>query len=138
MKKLPIVSQDGYMQLNDLPHDCIFNKERTGCGGTSMVLRNDECYVIAVPITELIVSKLFPKLDYEGKPITYDSIEIKAGISPDGAIIGLYGSFDARLKRELKNYLSQEGAKKILCTYDKLPLLTKYSDKTIIICIFTF
>jgi hypothetical protein len=51
MELLPIESSDGFLHLRDLPHNCIFNKVVTGCGGTTVVLRNSEDYVIAVPTT---------------------------------------------------------------------------------------
>ena len=57
MKLLPIISNDGFLHIEDLPHNCIFNKVVTGCGGTTVVLRNSEDYVIAVPTTELIINK---------------------------------------------------------------------------------
>jgi len=57
MKTLNINSTNGYLNLPDLPHNCIFNKVVTGCGGTTVVLFNDESYIIAVPTTELIVNK---------------------------------------------------------------------------------
>ena len=54
---LKIESNDGFLHLEDLPHNCIFNKVVTGCGGTTVVLQNSEDYVIAVPTTELIINK---------------------------------------------------------------------------------
>ena len=57
MKHLKINSQNGYLNLTDLPSNCIFNKVITGCGGTTIVLFNSENYVIAVPTTELIINK---------------------------------------------------------------------------------
>ena len=42
MKTLKINSTNGYLNLPDLPHNCIFNKVVTGCGGTTVVLFNDE------------------------------------------------------------------------------------------------
>ena len=58
MKTLNINSTNGYLNLPDLPHNCIFNKVVTGCGGTTVVLFNDESYIIAVPTTELIVNMM--------------------------------------------------------------------------------
>ena len=55
--------KDGYMVDSDLPHNCIFNKARTGCGGTSIALNNGENYVVAVPTTELIINKCSPMTD---------------------------------------------------------------------------
>ena len=40
MKTLNINSTNGYLNLPDLPHNCIFNKVVTGCGGTTVVLFN--------------------------------------------------------------------------------------------------
>ena len=57
MKKLLIDSEDGYLNLPDLPYNTIFNKVITGCGGTTIALFNGENYVIAVPTTELITNK---------------------------------------------------------------------------------
>ena len=49
MKKLEIQEHNGFLDLEDLPHNCIFNKVVTGCGGTTIALKNGENYVIAVP-----------------------------------------------------------------------------------------
>ena len=54
-----IPSNIRYLQeyLTDLPHNCIFDKGKTGAGGTSVALLNDEPYVIAVPFLSLIENK---------------------------------------------------------------------------------
>ena len=57
MTKLNITSENGKLNLLDLPHNCVFNKKITGCGGTTIALFNNENYVIAVPTKELIVNK---------------------------------------------------------------------------------
>lgn len=57
MKELKINSNSGYLNLPDLPHNCIFNKVITGCGATTIALFNNEPYVISVPTTELITNK---------------------------------------------------------------------------------
>lgn len=103
MKKIYIKEKDGYMTINDLPHNCIFNKVRTGCGGTTIALGNEENYVIAVPTTELIVNKL-------------NSTE---------NLFGFYGNYTPILKKNLISYTGKKGVKKIMCTYDKLPLLVE-------------
>lgn len=118
MKKLTIKSDTGYLNLDDLPHNVIFNKVITGCGGTTIVLFNGEDYVIAVPTTELITNK---------------TGLLEAGVSsvtsPDGKeqrIFGLFGIFSYGVKKELKEYLATTGVKKVMCTYDKLPKLVEY------------
>ena len=57
VKTLKIESNNGYLQMEDLPQNCIFNKVVTGCGGTTIVLFNERDYIIAVPTTELITNK---------------------------------------------------------------------------------
>ena len=98
-----IKEKDGYMTINDLPHNCIFNKVRTGCGGTTIALGNEENYVIAVPTTELIVNKL----------------------NSNENLFGFYGNYTPILKKDLISYTGKKGVKKIMCTYDKLPLLVE-------------
>lgn len=117
MKTLKIESQNGYLNLTDLPHNCIFNKVITGCGGTTIALFNNENYVIAVPTTELITNKTGL---LEGGLATITS--------PDGKeqkVFGLFGTFSYALKKELKEYLTTSDIKKIMCTYDKVDALTK-------------
>ena len=115
MEILKIESNDGFLHLEDLPRNRIFNKVVTGCGGTTVVLQNAEDYVIAVPTTELIINKTditmagISKRDYNG-------------IRP----FGLFGRFDDAAERKLKDYLNCSGIKKIMCTYDKVPKLMEY------------
>ena len=117
IETLKIESNDGFLHLEDLPHNCIFNKVVTGCGGTTVVLQNTEDYVIAVPTTELIINKTdittagISKIPYNG-------------ICP----FGLFGKFDNSVERQLKDYLNSTGTKKIMCTYDKVPKLMEYLD----------
>lgn len=118
MKTIKITSQSGYLNLPDLPHNCIFNKGITGCGGTTIALFNDEPYIVAVPTTELIINKT--GLDCAGAATI---------ISPDGkeqTVFGLFGIFSYQVKKQLKEYLSGSGVKKILCTYDKVAKLSEY------------
>ena len=115
MEKLKIESNDGFLHLKDLPHNCIFNKVVTGCGGTTVVLQNAEDYVIAVPTTELIINKT----DLISAGISNRTYN---GIRP----FGLFGRFDDAVERLLKKFLISAGTKKIMCTYDKVPKLMEY------------
>ena len=115
MEKLKIESDDGFLHLKDLPHNCIFNKVVTGCGGTTVVLKNAEDYVIAVPTTELIINKT-------NNTTAGVSKEPYNGIYP----FGLFGRFDDAVERKLKEYLNSPHIKKIMCTYDKVPRLMEY------------
>ena len=118
MKNLKINSTNGKLNLSDLPQNCIFNKVITGCGGTTVALFNDRNYVISVPTTELIVNKT--GLNEAG---------LSTITSPDGKtkveVFGLFGVFSYKVKKELKEYLSTSGVKKIMCTYDKVAALSK-------------
>lgn len=118
MKHLNIKSNDGFLHLSDLPKNCIFNKRITGCGGTTIALKNEINYVIAVPTTELIVNKI--KRTDSGVGVT----TFKDGTSVE--IFGLFGLFDYQTKKSFKEYLNKDGVKKIICTYDKLPKLKEY------------
>lgn len=40
--------------MKDLPDNVMFNKVTTGCGMTSVVLKNELKYVLAVPFVSLI------------------------------------------------------------------------------------
>lgn len=106
--------------MEDLPHNCIFNKVVTGCGGTTVVLRNSEDFVIAVPTTELIINKT-GRTDAGSSMLTFDGKE--------QSIFGLFGKFDDA-RKELVSYLSSSRTKKIMCTYDKLPKLIEYLNPT--------
>lgn len=58
MRKIKISSNDGYLNLKELPKNCIFNKVITGCGGTTIAMKDNDYYVIVCPTVELIINKL--------------------------------------------------------------------------------
>ena len=120
MKTLKIESDNGYLNLTDLPSNCIFNKVITGCGGTTIALFNNENYVIAVPTTELITNKTGL---LEGGLTTITSPNGK-----EQKVFGLFGTFSYALKKEFKEYVASSGIKKIMCTYDKIEAITKILD----------
>ena len=98
-------TKDGFLVMNDLPHDCIFNKVKTGCGATTIAIKNAENYVIAVPTTEIIENKCYP-IEQSDK---WSAQSKKAGLSPVRNLFGLYGNFTKALKDKLKEYLIGEG-----------------------------
>jgi hypothetical protein len=63
MKKNEINIESGCKYLSDsqsikaLPKNCIFDKGKVGCGGTTIAITNDEPYVIAVPYVSMILNK---------------------------------------------------------------------------------
>ena len=90
--------------IKDFPNNCYVNKQITGCGGTTLVLRNTVNYVILVPYINLLKSKIADNKDIVD-------------------VIGIYGETSSE---EITAYL-KSGAepKKIVCTYDSLPKLLK-------------
>jgi len=119
MEKLQINSSDGFLHLRDLPHNCIFNKVVTGCGGTTVVLSNSEDYVIAVPTTELIINKT-GRTNAGSSVLRFDGKE--------QSIFGLFGKFNSQVASDLNSYLESKGTKKIMCTYDKVPRLLDFIE----------
>ena len=121
MSELKINSNNGFLQMEDLPQNCIFNKVVTGCGGTTIVLFNERDYIISVPTTELITNKT---------GLTEAGVTIIK--SPDGiktqSVFGLFGEFTYGVQKELKQYVASPGTKKILCTYDKVRQLIRFIE----------
>lgn len=127
MIKLEIQEQDGFLIMEDFPKNCIFNKVKTGCGATTIALTNDENYIIAVPTTELVINKCYPPKDRDGKDKIWKKSQIQAGVSPvNENLFGLYGKLNGTVKAKLRKFLKKDGAKKIICTYDKVDKLFEF------------
>ena len=90
--------------IKDFPDNCYVNKQITGCGGTTLVLRNAVNYVVLVPYINLLKSKIADNQDIVN-------------------LIGVYGETDSE---EITAYLeSGTEPKKIVCTFDSLPKLLR-------------
>lgn len=90
--------------ISDFPDNCYVNKQITGCGGTTLVLRNAVNYVVLVPYINLLKSKIADNKDIVD-------------------LIGVYGKTEPE---EITAYLeSGTEPKKIVCTYDSLPKLLR-------------
>lgn len=121
MLPLDIQERDGFLIMDDFPENCIFNKVKTGCGATTIALTNNENYIIVVPTTELVINKCYPSKDKDGNDLVWKQSEIISAISPlNTNLFGLYGKFNVATKNKLKKFLSKDGVKKIICTYDKV------------------
>lgn len=119
-----IQEKDGFLIMEDFPKNCIFNKVKTGCGATTIALTNNKNYIIAVPTTDLVISKCYPTKDKNGNDLFWKKSEIVTGVSPiNPNLFGLYGKFTIHTKNKLKKFLNKEGVKKIICTYDKVEAL---------------
>lgn len=88
--------------MYDLPHDAFIDKGVTDCGGTTLVLTNNEKYVVAVHSLGLLKNKC------EQHP----------------HVLGVYGETP---NDEISNFI-EFGGKKIIVTYDSLPRLIKEID----------
>ncbi|MEG0459827.1 MAG: DEAD/DEAH box helicase family protein [Vagococcus sp.] len=86
--------------IKDFPDNCYVNKQITGCGGTTLVLRNNIDYVVLVPYVNLLKSKIADNKNYN--------------------VLGIYGE---TATKDIEEYLQQDGTKKIICTFDSLPRL---------------
>lgn len=89
--------------ITDFPDNCYVDKQITGCGGTTLVLRNNIDYVILVPYINLLVSK------------QVDNVGIVE-------LVTKYGDGDS--DETIENYLTDKTRpRKILCTFDSLKSL---------------
>jgi len=44
--------------MTEIPPNCIFDKGRTGCGGTELALTNGKHTIIVMPYVNLVVNKV--------------------------------------------------------------------------------
>lgn len=86
----------------DFPENTVINKQITGIGGSSLVLTNDEPYVIAVHLIDMIKCKV-------GQADLYPNV---------------LGVYSAVTTEDIKKYVAN-GGKKIMVTYDSLPKVSE-------------
>ena len=103
---ITIIASDSSEKLSnlikDFPDNCYVNKQITGCGGTTLVIRNAKNYVVLVPYINLLKSKL---ADNQG-------------------IVDLIGVYGDTEREEITEYLKDtSSSRKIVCTFDSLPKL---------------
>ena len=90
--------------ISQLPTNCLFDKGKVGCGGTTIALKNSIPYVIAVPFNSLIDNKV---RQY------------------NGLVLGVNGYTS---KKEVTDYLESVETPKIMVTYDSIEKLSKWID----------
>lgn len=93
--------------FNELPVNCLFNKGKTGCGGTEVVLRGKKNAIIAVPYISLIINKIEKNTEHEDR---------------SDVILGVHGDVT---NEGIIDYLKSHEIKKIMVTYDSVPRLVK-------------
>ena len=84
--------------MSELPVNCLFDKGRTGCGGTTLAIKNKLDTIIAMPYVNVIKNK-------------------------QGQHKNLLGIYQGVTKEEIIDYLNTNQIKKIAVTYDKLEFL---------------
>jgi hypothetical protein len=90
--------------MNELPVNCLFNKGRTGCGGTEMAINQKGHTIIAVPFVNIA----------KNKEITNDRRQY--------GVLAVHGAVG---KDDIINYANANETLKILVVYDSLPRLIK-------------
>ena len=88
-------------KINELPKNCLFDKGKVGCGGTTLAIEGSEPYVIAVPYAGLVGNKV---RQYPNERCPYRILGVSEGVTPDS----------------IRKYLSQAAVPKIMTTYDSL------------------
>ena len=84
-----------------LPKNCLFDKGKVGCGGTTLAIEGREPYVITVPYAGLVGNKV---RQYPNERCPYRLFGVSEGVTPDS----------------IRKYLSQAAVPKIMTTYDSL------------------
>lgn len=88
--------------LNELPKNCLFDKGKVGCGGTTLAIESKEPYIVCVPFQSLVKNKIaqYPNDRYTGE---------------------LLGVLEGVTDYDIKRYLKRVDLPKIIVTYDSLP-----------------
>jgi hypothetical protein len=94
--------------LKDFPDNCYVNKQITGCGGTTLVLRNDVDYVVLVPYVNLLKSKVA-----DNQYLDHINLIIRGGKWVDN---------DEKITELLAD---RSKPRKVICTFDSLTALMK-------------
>lgn len=98
--------------LDELPQGCVFLKGVTGCGATTLALRDHSNSIIALPTRNTVMSKWVKRDDLSKEIISYDNTVLPI-------YAGLNDSKDHLFNYINKNIIFNEPIK-IVCTYDQL------------------
>ena len=93
-------------EMDELPINCIFDKGKVGCGGTTIALTDNHDTIICVPFVSLIENKVSQPEKYPNVLGVYEGISVRA----------------------IKTYLAGDHVKKIMVTYDSLEKVMKYIE----------
>lgn len=98
--------------MTELPVNCLFDKGKTGCGGTTIAIENDKDTIIAMPYVNVIKNKVaqYPNEKCDKK---------------------LFGIYEGVTKDEILDYIKNNKIRKFAVTYDSLErLITLLHDNT--------
>lgn len=106
-------TNDKYLSdyIDELPENCLFNKGKTGCGGTTLAIQSADSYVIAVPFKKLIQNKCEK---YE------DIIAVTGEVSEEELLSKISQKINNSLYKYNKNWKVT-----IMTTYDSLYKVNK-------------
>jgi hypothetical protein len=90
--------------MTELPVNCLFDKGKTACGGTSVALENDKNTIIAMPYVNVIKNKV---AQYPNDRCTHE----------------LLGIYEGKTNKDILDYINTHEIKKIIVTYDSLERL---------------
>ena len=114
MDKKTIQADKKYTYLNEfmteLPVNCLFDKGKTGCGGTTIAIENEKNTIIAMPYVNVIKNKVaqYPNKDCDKE---------------------LFGVYEGVTKDEILDYINRNEIKKFAVTYDSLDRLIGLLDE---------
>lgn len=87
--------------MSEIPANCVFNKGITGCGATTLAIKQPGNTILAMPFRGLV--------------------ENKAASNPE--LLGIHGDMDR--EKEIIKYIGSHNPIKIATTYDSFPLVCK-------------
>ncbi len=90
--------------MTELPVNCLFDKGKTGCGGTTIAIENNKNTIIAMPYVNVIKNKM---AQYPNEECSNTLFGIYEGVTDD----------------EILDYITRNEIKKIAVTYDSLERL---------------
>lgn len=90
--------------MTELPVNCLFDKGKTGCGGTTIAIENDKDTIIAMPYVNVIKNKVAQYPNKECSNI-------------------LFGIYEGVTDEQIIDYIKNNQIKKFAVTYDSLERL---------------
>lgn len=114
MDREPIQAKENCNFLNEfmteLPVNCLFDKGKTGCGGTTIAIENDKDTIIAMPYVNVIKNKVAQYPNEECSNV-------------------LFGIYEDVTDQQIIDYIKNNQIKKFAVTYDSLDRLINLLDE---------